>query len=193
MSLGEKIQQARKEAALTQAQLAEKCGLAAITIQQYERDKRQPRLEQLVDIANALHVSMLYFFDNPEVSQSLEEAKADYRAMQEDRTIAPIIQRLLEAMYGKCTKKAVGEDGFIVTLSIYGAGKDAISISDEVFFAISDSIKGTIKSLVTYLGSKPDDDEREILEAIPKMKQMAQEKKLRNHWTEAGGGALQTP
>lgn len=193
MSLGEKIQQARKEAGLTQAQLAEKCGLAAITIQQYERDKRQPRLEQLADIANALHVSMLYFFDNPKVAQSLEEAKADYRAMQEDRIIAPIIQRLLEAMYGKCTKKDVGEEGFIVTLSIYGAGKDAISISDEVFFAISDSIKGTIKSLVTYLGSKPDDDEREILEAIPKLKQMAQEKKLRNHWTDADGCALESP
>lgn len=192
MSLGQKIRQARKEAGLTQAQLAEKCGLAAITIQQYERDKREPRMEQLVAIMDALHVSMLYFFNDPELSRSLDEAKADYQAAQQDRITDPIIQRLLEAMYGKCTKKDVGEDGISFTLSIYGTGKEAVSISDEVFFAISDCIKGTIKSLVTYLGSNPDDDEQEILENIPKLKRILQERR-RNHPTDVSGAALENP
>ena len=41
---------------MTQAQLAEKAGVAAITIQQYELGKRQPRLAQFQAIASALGV-----------------------------------------------------------------------------------------------------------------------------------------
>ena len=54
MTIGERIKAARNNAMLTQAQLAEKCGLAAITIHQYESGKRQPRLEQLAKIARAM-------------------------------------------------------------------------------------------------------------------------------------------
>ena len=46
---------------MTQAQLAASCGLATITIQQYERDVRTPKIETLVDIANAVSVTLEYF------------------------------------------------------------------------------------------------------------------------------------
>ena len=42
---GDYIKIARQKAGLTQKQLAEKVGLATITIQQYERNLREPRLE----------------------------------------------------------------------------------------------------------------------------------------------------
>lgn len=58
MTIGEKIQKARKEKKYTQKQLAEKCGVATGTIQQYELGKRQPRIEQLEKIADALDVSV---------------------------------------------------------------------------------------------------------------------------------------
>lgn len=54
MNIGERIKTARKKAGLTQAQLAEKTGVATITIRQYELGKRQPRIEQLRKIASAL-------------------------------------------------------------------------------------------------------------------------------------------
>lgn len=60
MTIGERIQEARKQAGLKQSELAEKLGIATITIGQYERDKRQPRLEQLEAIAKALGVSTAY-------------------------------------------------------------------------------------------------------------------------------------
>lgn len=63
MPIGERIRTARKEARLTQAELAEKAGVAAITVHQYESGKRQPRIEHLVSIAAALGVHPLYLMD----------------------------------------------------------------------------------------------------------------------------------
>ena len=56
MTTGQLIQRARKKAGLTQSELAEKIGASVVTIGQYERNKRQPRIEQLCLIAKALGV-----------------------------------------------------------------------------------------------------------------------------------------
>ena len=58
MAIGDRIKEQRKNYGLTQKQLAEKIGVAEITIRQYELGKRQPRIEQLHAIASALGVSM---------------------------------------------------------------------------------------------------------------------------------------
>lgn len=57
---GELIKTARKNKGLTQKQLAEKTGLAIVTIQQYERNLRQPRIENIKKIAEVLDVSPAY-------------------------------------------------------------------------------------------------------------------------------------
>lgn len=62
MDLGQRIRTARKKANLTQAQLAEKIGAATITVRQYELGKRQPRIEQIQDIAYALNVEFSDLF-----------------------------------------------------------------------------------------------------------------------------------
>ena len=56
MTTGENIKKYRKKAHLTQKELAAKCGLAAITIQQYERGAREPHLETVIKISKALGV-----------------------------------------------------------------------------------------------------------------------------------------
>lgn len=58
MSYGQNIKAARKKRGLTQDQLAKKCDLATITIQQYELEKREPRTEYLERIAGALNISL---------------------------------------------------------------------------------------------------------------------------------------
>ena len=58
MTLGQIMQKIRKEKGYTQKQLAEKCGMATGTIQQYELNKREPRREQLQKIATALDVPL---------------------------------------------------------------------------------------------------------------------------------------
>lgn len=52
------IKAARNRAKITQAELADRCGLATITIRQYESGKREPRMEQLSRIADALGISV---------------------------------------------------------------------------------------------------------------------------------------
>lgn len=59
MTIGEKIQIARKKAGYTQKQLAQLCEVATGTIQQYELGKRQPRLKQLQLIAEALGIDVI--------------------------------------------------------------------------------------------------------------------------------------
>lgn len=56
MEIGKRIREIRTQKEMTQAELADKSGVALITLSQYERGKRQPRLERLTEIAKALNV-----------------------------------------------------------------------------------------------------------------------------------------
>lgn len=57
MTIGERIRTIRKAKGLTQKDLAILSGTSEITVRQYETGKRQPRIEQLILIADALGVS----------------------------------------------------------------------------------------------------------------------------------------
>lgn len=63
MTIGEKIQTARKKAGLTQKKLGEQCGVVTGTIQQYELNKREPKIEQLRKIAAVLNIPVSAFID----------------------------------------------------------------------------------------------------------------------------------
>lgn len=56
MTIGNRIQEARKRVGLTQEELGERIGVTGVAIMRYEKDKRQPRIEQLMAIAAALGV-----------------------------------------------------------------------------------------------------------------------------------------
>lgn len=56
MNIGKKIKKYRKEAGLTQKQLAEKIGRKEITIRKYESGEREPRISIINDICEALNL-----------------------------------------------------------------------------------------------------------------------------------------
>lgn len=64
LTIGERIRQARNEKGLTQKQLGSISGTSEITIRQYELGKRQPRIEQLQRIADALNISAYDLIDS---------------------------------------------------------------------------------------------------------------------------------
>lgn len=64
MNIGDNIRRARKSAGFTQEQLAAKSGVATVSIRQYEGGKRQPRIEQLTAIANALSIPLQNLTDS---------------------------------------------------------------------------------------------------------------------------------
>ena len=63
MTTGQRIQQARKKAGLSQKQLGEKLGLSASMIGQWENDLRNPKIETLFRIADALNVDIGDLYD----------------------------------------------------------------------------------------------------------------------------------
>ena len=58
MTIAERIREARKAAGLTQQELAEKLGITPALIGHYERNIRNPKLEQLQKIASALCIPL---------------------------------------------------------------------------------------------------------------------------------------
>lgn len=72
MDIGQDIKAARKRVGITQKQLAEKIGVAAITIQQYENGAREPKMETIAKIANALGVSVYSLLNFDQASALLE-------------------------------------------------------------------------------------------------------------------------
>ena len=58
MTTGQQIKAARQKAGMTQAQLAEKLGIPYQSIGQWERDARNPKLDTLKRIADALNITV---------------------------------------------------------------------------------------------------------------------------------------
>lgn len=70
MGLGKRIQYFRKQAGLTQKQLAEYLQIAPGTMQQYELEKREPKSERVQQIASRLGISVNDLY-------GIEEDKSD--------------------------------------------------------------------------------------------------------------------
>lgn len=83
MKIGEKIKIARKKAGLSQAQLAIKSDVAMVTISQYERGVRQPRIEQLRKIAFALGVRLEDLAETETETETFESGAAFDKAWNE--------------------------------------------------------------------------------------------------------------
>lgn len=82
MTIGERIKAARERAGITQVELGKKIGVSGVAVMRYEKNTRDPRLEQIYAIADALNIpvedllgidpenrvvtsadKLLYFFD----------------------------------------------------------------------------------------------------------------------------------
>jgi len=57
-TMGQRLQRLRRAASLTQAGLAERAGVPLKSILNWEQDRRQPRLDAVVDLARHLGVSL---------------------------------------------------------------------------------------------------------------------------------------
>ena len=60
MTIGERIKKTRKDAHLTQKQLANKLNVSYVNIAQWENGRRNPKIETLQNLAKALNVSIGY-------------------------------------------------------------------------------------------------------------------------------------
>lgn len=111
MTIGENIRQARKRAGLTQKQLAEKSGVATITLQQYERGVREPKLDTIAKIARAMNLFASDLISDQWQNVDMTFTDATERYGQE----TPQYYRMVEAFS---------------TLNHTGAEKAAVAVED---------------------------------------------------------------
>lgn len=159
MTVGELIKNARKAAGYTQKQLSEKSGVAAVSIQQYERGIRQPRFGQLEKIAEALNVSIMYFSNH---FNSAKEAMEEYKDAKREQNSLSALEAYLRTMYGVCEPRQFTFSEFTFKLLVCGSGNNEIVIEDEDFYTISCAVHGLISSMVSCLGKSVDEIESEL-------------------------------
>lgn len=112
MSIGEKIRYFRKESGYTQKELAELSGIATITLQQYELEKRVPVLDNLQKISDALKISLLDLVGNNEYKKVIRhQAQKEMERMLSDGTARMVSQdeQLLVSDYLKLNNTGKAE------------------------------------------------------------------------------------
>lgn len=105
MTVGERIQIARKRAGLSQKQLGEKMGLSASMIGQWENDLRNPKYDTSKRIAAALDVDVNWLMNGKTLEQRDQETKDK---LQSRFTEAELNKRL-EDSYSKLTLEGKGK------------------------------------------------------------------------------------
>lgn len=95
MTVSENIRYFRKERGYTQKQLSELAGIATITLQQYELEKREPKLENIQKIAEALGVPIAALLDIDETDQALNTL-SDFKNVDVKQTQYPDMFNLKE-------------------------------------------------------------------------------------------------
>lgn len=141
MEIGKNIKAARKAAGLTQEQLAKKCGMAVVTIGQYERGSREPRQEQLQTLAAALGVHVLDLLGYP------SSQKAEF-SFEYSFSVEHMAQRIHKD-YGIETKtaKCIVEDCYR-SFQMNGKKETMLTSLAELFDSLD---KDGQKSAIDYL------------------------------------------
>ena len=154
MSIGNRIKTIRKARGWTKTQLAKKSGVATITVSQYETGKRQPRLEQLQSIAEALGVSWFYL-STGKPYDTVEQAMEEYGSLKITIASSKILITLLEAMYGKSRiqkmERTIENRKLGAEIRTFYEQSSPFSLTDENITTILSAVNGVISSLVKDL------------------------------------------
>lgn len=82
MTFGEKIQKLRKEAGLSQEELAYQLGVSRQAISKWERDSGYPETEKIVRMSKLFHVSLDYLLDEEDTKKSMKKIRRSRRTVR---------------------------------------------------------------------------------------------------------------
>lgn len=93
-----RLKELRLKFKLTQNELAERCKMSQQVINKYEHQLQMPRLENLIDIANALNTTIDYLCGISDIESSMEKDKI-FKDSYTSKEIAKAILILIESNY----------------------------------------------------------------------------------------------
>lgn len=140
MDVGKRIQEARKKAGMKQSDLAERLGVAVITIGQYERGKRQPRIEQLKSIASALNVDVNWLMNG----QTLEERDQVWKD-QVARRFEEATSHQKQRSPFKPGESYFGGDMRVKNVTVSPDGKETVTIDMDIGKLSSEDVMGYLE------------------------------------------------
>ena len=95
-----RIQELRKEANMTQNDLAKIIGVNPVTLSRYENGERNPKLDKLEKIAETFHVSVDYLTGKPDVVNSdvIRITREEYLRLKEVEKQLNSIKQIINKM-----------------------------------------------------------------------------------------------
>lgn len=165
MNLGELIKAAREKAGMTQVELGKKVGVSGVAIMRYEKGLREPRIEQLRAIADALEVPTFYLAGDGRITD-FEEARDLWREIRSSELIRDSVYGIIEALYGKHKTRFIYGRWMHESLDVFGVGADEIAISEANICVIQDAIGALTTSLVENFKEPAEDVVRQLREKI---------------------------
>lgn len=163
MTIGENIRAIRKEKGLTQKELGRLCGIAEITIRQYESEKYQPKIETIEKIAQALGVPIVRIKEdltwaehqNTEEMKQLERSTFPFQGMEVS----------LEKVFGGIAEKYVMvESGWQRPYWVIGKAPNTFVLYEPDIEALVKATEAVLPSLVERM--KDTRPEAEIVQEI---------------------------
>lgn len=144
MTIGERIRAARKSKGMTQKQLAAKMNISYANISQLERDERNPTLETIQKIANALGIPLVDIIGSKE---TVDVAENENKTASFDEYIRSI---------GFKTKYDPADGYFWIE---YGRkyGSDAYGLTDEELNQLQNFVNGLVDVAVKKFISEIDE------------------------------------
>ena len=125
-TIGDAIRNERKKCNITQKELAERLGVSASMIAQYETGKRKPKLETMRKLAEALGVPMGYLVANwsdYSTSEIITDLKEDSRTDHLNRQ-ARLIARYYEELNALGQSKAIEQVEMLTKIPEYQKEKE---------------------------------------------------------------------
>lgn len=117
MDIGENLKKIRKDKKMTQEDFGKLVGLSSNTVQRYESGKRQPNVEIIKKIADALEVpiSLILFNENDKLTMEKEVKKAADHIVDD---IYPLVEYVNQNRFqGKFNVKEVFTNSELIDLA----------------------------------------------------------------------------
>lgn len=164
MSIGSKIREARKSKKMTQAQLGKAIGVSGAMIGQYETGVRNPKMENLGKIAEALGVPVPYLLEVYDVPAS--EAQEQYAAHEAQANTDDFIELAIESVCGKKKEKLISGKYGKGIIYIFGEGENAFALEEDDYLTIISTTENLIYSLVNSLNISVEEATKRKLEYL---------------------------
>lgn len=138
MTIGENIKRIRAEKRITQKQLADALGVSQAMVAQYESDKRNPKMETIKKIADALEVSIDELCDSkatminvfrgnclPQISHDvIPDSSSDFLRMMCDEIIKDSTDEEIREYFSYCSTTYKPKEIFLLLNQLNEMGQD---------------------------------------------------------------------